>query len=205
MAIWGAPLDQPDHAQRACNTALDMMAELRKLQKKWTADGLPALNIGIGVNAGPMVVGNMGSNRRFNYTVIGDSVNTGSRLEGLNKVYRTNIIISEMVYERVSGHFVVRELDLVRVKGKDEPVKIYEMMGRKKKVSPEQDFLAVEFQAALGEYRKSNWEKARERFQAVLARFPQDGPAKLYLDRCDTLSKNPPPEGWDGVYTMTTK
>ena len=205
MAIWGAPLDQPDHAHRACTTALDMMAELRKLQKKWTAEGLPALNIGIGVNAGPMVVGNMGSNRRFNYTVIGDSVNTGSRLEGLNKVYRTNIIISEMIYERVSGQFVVRELDLVRVKGKDEPVKIYEMLGRKKKVSPELDFLASEFQAALGEYRKCNWEKARERFQAILAKFPQDGPAKLYLERCDTLSKNPPPEGWDGVYTMTTK
>ena len=205
MAIWGAPLDQADHARRACLTALDMVEELHRLQKKWSAEGMPPLNIGIGVNAGPMVVGNMGSDRRFDYTVMGDSVNLGSRLEGLNKVYKTNIIASEMIYERVHEEFLARELDLVRVKGKHQPVKIYELLSLVKSAAPDQRALAEGFHAALAEYRKKNWDKAREAFQKILARFPHDGPAKLYLERCETLSKNPPPADWDGVYTMTTK
>jgi adenylate cyclase len=205
MAVWGAPLDQPDHVQRACNTALDMVEELRKLRKQWVAEGLPALNIGIGVNTGPMVVGNMGSDRRFNYTVMGDSVNTGSRLEGLNKIYGTNIIMSEVSSGRIGEEFLRRELDLVRVKGKDQPVKIYELLGRKGKTFPGPEILSGDFQTALGEYRKRNWDKARQAFQAILNGFPHDGPSRLYLDRCEVLSENPPPEDWDGVYTMTTK
>ena len=205
MAIWGAPLDQPDHVRRACLTALDMVEELHRLQKKWSEEGMPFLNIGIGVNAGPMVVGNMGSDRRFDYTVMGDSVNLGSRLEGLNKLYGTNIIVSEMTFDRVRDEFWGRELDLVRVKGKDQPGKIYELLSLVKTASPEQRALAEGFHAALSEYRKRNWDKAREALQKVLAQFPQDGPAKLYLERCETLSKNPPPADWDGVYTMTTK
>ncbi len=205
MAFWGAPLDQPDHARRACFTALDMLEELHRLQKKWSAEGLPVLNIGIGVNAGPMVVGNMGSDRRFNYTVMGDSVNTGSRLEGLNKVYGTNIIVSEMTFEKVREEFLARELDLVRVKGKGQPVKIFELLASRGSASADQQALAGSFHSALEEYRKRNWGKAREILQALLARFPKDGPAKLYLERCETLSQNPPPADWDGVYTMTTK
>jgi adenylate cyclase len=205
MAIWGAPLDQPDHVRRACLTALDMVEELHRLQKKWSAEGMPFLNIGIGVNAGPMVVGNMGSDRRFDYTVMGDSVNLGSRLEGLNKTYGTNILASEMTFEKVKEEFLGRELDLVRVKGKDRPVKIYELLSLVKTASADQQALAGDFHDALVEYRKRNWDRAREGFQAVLAKFPHDGPAKLYLERCETLSKNPPPADWDGVYTMTTK
>ncbi|NWF55468.1 MAG: adenylate/guanylate cyclase domain-containing protein [Syntrophaceae bacterium] len=205
MAIWGAPLDQPDHVRRACLTALDMVEELHRLQKKWSAEGMPFLNIGIGVNSGLMVVGNMGSDRRFDYTVMGDSVNLGSRLEGLNKLYGTNIIVSEMTFERVRDEFWVRELDLVRVKGKDQPVKIYELLSLVKTASPDQRALAEGFHAALAEYRKREWDKAREAFQNLLARFPHDGPAKLYLERCQTLSQNPPPTDWDGVYTLTTK
>jgi len=205
MAIWGAPLDQSDHPLRACYTALEMVEELRLLQHKWATEGMPRLNIGIGINAGPMVVGNMGSERRFDYTVMGDSVNLGSRLEGLNKLYGTNIIISEMTYERVQGEILGRELALVRVKGKDQPVKIYELLSRRAKTLPEQKALAEEFQAALGEYRNRNWETARKIFQSILERYPADGPARLYVERCQTLEKTPPPEDWDGVYTMTTK
>ncbi len=205
MAVWGAPLDQPDHAKRACLTALDMLDELHRLQKKWSAEGLPVLNIGIGVNAGPMVVGNMGSDRRFNYTVMGDSVNLGSRLEGLNKVYGTNIIVSQMTFEKIQEEFLGRELDLVRVKGKGLPVKIFELLAPRATASADQQVLAGVFHEALEEYRKRNWEKAKEILQSLLAKFPHDGPAKIYLERCETLSKNPPPADWDGVYTMTTK
>jgi adenylate cyclase len=205
MAIWGAPLDQSDHPLRACYTALEMVEELHLLQHKWATEGMPRLNIGIGINAGPMVVGNMGSERRFDYTVMGDSVNLGSRLEGLNKLYGTNIIISEMTYERVQGEILGRELALVRVKGKDQPVKIYELLSRRAKTLPEQKALAEEFQAALGEYRNRNWETACKIFQSILERYPEDGPARLYVERCQTLEKTPPPEDWDGVYTMTTK
>lgn len=205
MAIWGAPLDQSDHPLRACYTALEMVEELRLLQQRWATEGMPRMNIGIGINAGPMVVGNMGSERRFDYTVMGDSVNLGSRLEGLNKLYGTNIIISEMTYERVREEILGRELALVRVKGKDQPVKIYELLSRRAKTLPEQKALAEEFQAALGEYRNRNWETARKIFQSILERYPEDGPARLYVERCQTLEKTPPPEDWDGVYTMTTK
>ncbi|MDI6755485.1 MAG: adenylate/guanylate cyclase domain-containing protein [Thermodesulfobacteriota bacterium] len=205
MAIWGAPLDQADHTLRACYTALEMVEELQRLQKKWAAEGMPGMNIGIGINAGPMVVGNMGSERRFDYTVMGDSVNLGSRLEGLNKLYGTYIIVSEMTYERVQGEVLGRELDWVRVKGKDQPVKIYELLSRRAKASAEQKALTEEFRAALVEYRNRRWEAARKTFQSLRARYPEDGPAKLYVERCETLEKTPPPDDWDGVYIMDTK
>jgi adenylate cyclase len=205
MAIWGAPLDQADHAHRACYAALDMVQELRVLQEKWAAEGLPYLNIGIGINAGPMVVGNMGSDRRFDYTVMGDSVNLGSRLEGSNKVYGTNIIASEMTYERVREEILGRELDWVRVKGKDQPVKIYELLARRNQASAAQKALAEKFHSALTEYRQGNWDQGLSAFQLILDNDPHDAPAKLYVERCAVLKKNPPPEDWDGVYTMTTK
>jgi len=205
MAIWGAPLDQPDHAQRACYTALEMVDELWALQKKWSAEGMPKLNIGIGINAGPMVVGNMGSERRFDYTVMGDSVNLGSRLEGLNKLYGTNIIVSEMTYERVREEILGRELDSVRVMGKDQPVRIYQLLARSIRVSPEQKALAEEFHCALRGYKDRNWDGALQAFQSILAKNPHDGPAKLYAERCRILKENPPPPDWDGVYTLTTK
>ena len=205
MAIWGAPLDQADHAHRACYAALDMVQELRVLQEKWAAEGLPYLNIGIGVNAGPMVVGNMGSDRRFDYTVMGDSVNLGSRLEGLNKVYGTNIIASEMTYERVREEILGRELDSVRVKGKDQPVKIYELLTRRNQASADQKALTEKFHSALTEYRQGNWNQGIAAFQFILSNDPKDGPAKLYMERCAVLKENPPPEDWGGVYTMTTK
>ena len=131
MALYGAPLDLPDHPSRACHSALEMMTELERLNQKWIAEGKHPIDIGIGINTGPMIVGNMGSVERFDFTAMGDSVNLGSRLEGANKSYKTNIIISEFTFERVKNDFTCMELDSVRVKGKQRPVKIYSLVGYK--------------------------------------------------------------------------
>jgi adenylate cyclase len=128
MAFWGAPIPQNDHALLSCRAALEMISVLNRLNDEWLAKGKDALNIGIGLNTGDMNVGNMGSNSRMDYTLIGDNVNLGARLEGTNKVYRTCIIISEFTYEYVKEKVIVRELDLIRVKGKNLPVKIYELI-----------------------------------------------------------------------------
>lgn len=205
MAIWGTPLEQPDHALRAGYAALDMVEELGLLQEKWRNQGMISLNIGIGLNTGYMVVGNMGSEKRFDYTVMGDSVNLGSRLEGLNKIYGTNIIVSEFTYARVKNEILGRELDLVRVKGKDQPVRIYELLARTGQATPEQIWLTQEFQTALAEYRKRQWLKAQSIWQRIMERFPQDEPARVYLERCQILRNNPPADDWDGVYSVTIK
>jgi len=129
MAVYGAPIRRDDHAILACHTALDMLDELRNLQNGWQKQGLPLLDIGIGINTGPMIVGNMGSESRFDYTVIGDAVNLGSRIEALNKTYGTHILITEFTYEQVRDEFeYIREVDVTRVRGRTEPVKLYELM-----------------------------------------------------------------------------
>jgi adenylate cyclase len=204
MAVFGAPLDQPDHPLRACKTALDMMAELKILQKKWAGEGRPILNIGIGINSGDMVVGNMGSEMRFDYTVMGDSVNLGSRLEGINKEYGTNIVISEFTYSAVKEVLFCRELDSVKVKGKNLPVKIYELLGEKKDAGTWEKAVSI-FEEGLSHYKQGLWDEAIISFQNVLELKPNDAPAKLYIERCRELKKNPPKEPWDGVFTMTKK
>ncbi len=128
MAFWGAPIPQEDHAVLAAKASVEMMLVLDGLNKKWVSEGKPELHIGIGLNTGDMVVGNMGSSSRMDYTLMGDNVNLGARLEGTNKVYSTNIIISEATYEYIKEHIIARELDLIRVKGKEMPVKIYELV-----------------------------------------------------------------------------
>ena len=204
MAVFGAPLDQPDHALRACRTALAMMEELHKLQEKWKAEGRPVFDIGVGLNSGDMVVGNMGSEMRFDYTVMGDMVNLGSRLEGTNKEYGTNIIISEFTYEKVKDTMCCRELDGVRVKGKLKPVKIYELLGEKKDEAAFRDLLEG-FGRGLALYREAKWDEAIAAFQGVLASRPDDYPSKMYVERCKNLKENPPAESWDGVFVMTKK
>ena len=207
MAVYGAPLDQPDHALRACRTALDMMKELKKLQKKWAGEGQPVLDIGIGISSGDMVVGNMGSQMRFDYTVMGDSVNLGSRLESINKEYGTNIIISEYTYEAVKDVLLCRELDSVRVKGKNLPVKIYELLGEKKDTTDTEEYaeLIRRFNEALEKYKQAHWDEAIVSCHQVLEIRPDDPPSCLYIRRCEDLKENPPPIPWDGAFTMTKK
>ncbi|HEX7534882.1 MAG TPA: adenylate/guanylate cyclase domain-containing protein, partial [Syntrophales bacterium] len=204
MAVFGAPLDQPDHAVRACRTALDMMEELRKLQKKWADEGRPVFDIGVGINSGDMVVGNMGSDMRFDYTVMGDMVNLGSRLEGINKEYGTNIVISEYTYAAVKDALFCRELDSVRVKGKKLPVKIYELLGEKKDAEKWERAVSL-FEEGLLKYKLGLWDEAIAAFRKVIEVKQDDAPAKLYIGRCEELKKNPPEGPWAGVFTMTRK
>ena len=204
MAIYGAPLPDPDHAYRACWSALEMMEELRALRARWALQGLPFLNIGIGINTGLMVVGNMGSELRFDYTVMGDGVNLASRLEAANKEYGTNIIISEPTWVHVRDRLASRELDVIRVKGKVQATRIFEVLGVSP-LAPHQAAMVGPFEAGLGAYRAQRWEDAIQSFQQVLDAVPGDPPSRLYIQRCMTFMATLPPPDWDGVYTMETK
>jgi len=204
MAIYGAPLDLPDHASKACRSALEMMRELEKLNKKWLAEGKKPVDIGIGINTGPMMVGNMGSEQRFDFTVMGDSVNLGSRLEGANKNYKTNVIISEYTYEKVKGEFLCMELDSVRVQGKREPVKIYSLLGFND-LPKTQHQTAARFNRGITLYKAQQWDDAIHVFEEIQAVEPNLYAAQVYIERCLDLKKNPLPPEWDGVYVMITK
>jgi adenylate cyclase len=204
MAFWGAPYPQPDHAERACQAALQMITALKKLQAGWAAEGRPQIDIGVGINSGPVLIGNMGSKHRFNYTIMGDSVNLASRLEGLNKEFATRLIISEFTYEQVRGKMVARELDFIRVKGKMKPVRIFELLAPMGESSGYQD-LTTRFSTALEAYREGSWDKAIELFGQLHKDYPQDGPSVVFLDRCREYLAEPPQGVWDGVYVMETK
>lgn len=205
MAIFGAPVDYKDHAARACYVALDMMTELARLQVGWRERGVPELDIGIGMNTGAMSVGNMGSEIRFDYTVMGDNVNLGSRLEGINKQYGTNIIISESTFEAAKDDIIAREMDSVRVKGKREPVKIYELLG-KGAGSNGAGELIQSFEQGIVQYKAQKWDEAIATFEKVRGDLkPGDFASGMYIDRCVAMRQDPPGEDWDGVFTMTTK
>ncbi len=204
MAFWGAPIPFPDHAQHACRCALQMLEKLKELQADYRAKGLPEIDIGIGLNTGEMSVGNMGSETVRNYTVMGDAVNLGSRLEGINKEYGTRIIISEFTYEAIKDSFTAREVDWVRVKGKAQPVRIYELISEGPPPA-EIDAALKHFAAGFALYHERKFKEAIERFQEALSHRPEDTPSKVYIKRCESYLEEPPPADWDGVYIMKSK
>jgi adenylate cyclase len=211
MAFWGAPIEVDDHATCACNAALKMMQRVRGMQRQWQAQGKPQLDIGIGLNSGVASVGNMGSELRYGYTALGDTVNLSSRLEGLNKDYGTHIIVNQTTYAATrDAKFVYRELDLIRVKGKTQPVMIYELIGRAEEetlygsVADVQSRLE-QFTRGRTLYRARRWEEAQRAFQIMIDKWPDDGPARTYWKRCQEYLFDEPPSGWDGVFTMTHK
>jgi len=204
MAFWGAPYPQIDHAMRACRTGLDMIQSLQTLQMSWQSRNLPRIDIGVGINSGPMLVGNMGSKRRKNYTIMGDSVNLASRLEGINRQFGTNIIISENTFLLVKDQVVARELDLIQVKGKTQPVKVYELLGLAAESSQFSD-LVSRFEKGLEAYRSGQWSTAVEIFQDLVRNYPDDGPSHVFIERCHDLIAQPPEGSWDGVFVMKTK
>ena len=205
MAFWGAPLPQEDHAWRACQSALEQQEIMARFRAEVLAEGLPELRVRMGLNTGPMIVGNMGSEERFDYTVMGDAVNLASRLEGANKQYSTYIMISETTYAEVKDLVEVRELDLLRVKGKQEPIRVYELMAVTGKLPPEKERTRAAYQEGLALYRDMDFVAAEQAFTRALESDPEDGPSLTYMERCRTYRDYPPPSDWDRVFTMTTK
>jgi adenylate cyclase len=204
MAFWGAPLDQADHALMACQSSLEMMKRLRELQEKWKEKDIPSFDIGIGLNSGDAIVGNMGSFKRFDYTAMGDNVNLASRLEGLNKLYGTNIIISEKTHKIVNDKFETRKLDVVRVKGKKKAILIYELLTQKNDLDEKQGAFLKHYEMGLELYFKKEWKPAIKSFQAAL-KLMNDKASQMFIARCQEFLKNPPPSQWDGVWEMKTK
>lgn len=204
MAFWGSPYPQDDHARRACTCALEMVRGLEHLNAKWEAEGRKPISIGIGLNTGPVNVGNMGSSKRLAWTVMGDNVNLASRLEGMTKQYRTQIVISEATYRQIADDFVCRDLDKIRVKGKLQPVGIYEVLDfgqDRARYAP----LLEAFNAAMSAYRCQRWAEAVDRFGALATEYPEDGPTQIFLQRAQDFLKHAPATDWDGVYVMKTK
>lgn len=205
MAFWGAPQHQPNHAELALRASLDMVHELDRLNEKWRSEGRAPLAMGVGLSTGVMKVGNMGSASRFDYTVIGDAVNLGSRLESLNKTYGTTLIVSGTTMKEAGTWFHARFLDLVAVKGKKDPVEVFEIMTTETALGPRTADTLRAYEAGIAAYRERDWLSAAARFQEALRYDPEDGPSALYLQRCESLLHEPPPADWDGVFVMTEK
>lgn len=205
IAFWGAPMPQPKHAIRACMTALEYQKRLKELRADWQKGKRVPFYARIGIHTGKMIVGNIGSQKRFDYTVIGDSVNLGSRLEGVNKFFGTQILISGETYKYAKNEIEVREIDLITVKGKTKPIRIYELLDKKGQLSKAKKDLVEEFDKGLTAYRKQKWNEAIKHFKSALKIDPKDGPSKTYLDRCKKLRTKKLPKGWDGVFVLTSK
>jgi adenylate cyclase len=205
MAFWNAPMWQEDHAVRACETALDMVSRLQTLQADWARRGLPRLDLGIGINTGRMVVGNMGSRDRLTYTVLGDTVNVASRLEGLNKEYGTRIVIGEGTRTAAGETCLYRFLDLVAVKGRSEPLAVYEVTARAGQLDGPRSSMLDRYAKGLALYQHRRWAEAAACFRTMQAEGMVDGPSALYLKRSLAFMESPPPADWNGVYVATTK
>ncbi|MEI7740971.1 MAG: adenylate/guanylate cyclase domain-containing protein [bacterium] len=209
MAFWGASFLDPDHTDRAIQTAILMRSTLNEMNASKSWPNGVQLNLGIGVNSGDMVVGNMGSSKRFDYTVMGDAVNLGSRIEGLNKEYGTQIIVSEFAKRLATpGKFIYRTLDLVAVKGKKEPVEIFEVVGVSSSAmgtvpKAAGDCPLAEFEQAIELYRVQEFEEAK----LIFVKLAESGDAasKLYIGRCEEFMAHPPEPGWNGVWVYTKK
>ena len=204
MSFWGAPLEDPDHARHALHAAMEMMVELKIMQKDFESRGWPPINIGIGLNTGNMNVGNMGSEFRMAYTVLGDSVNLGARLEGLTKEYGVNIIVSESTKESIP-EFTYRDLDLVRVKGKNEPIAIFEPIGHEDEIDEATTLELARYNQALQSFRAQNWDQAETDFFALSQIHPDRFLYQVYLNRVTHYKGHIPNDDWDGVFTHTSK
>jgi adenylate cyclase len=204
MAFWGAPLDDPNHRSNAITAALNMLKKVEELKPVFKAQGLPEVNIGIGINSGMMNVGDMGSTYRRAYTVIGDAVNLGSRLEGITKTYGVKLLIGEQTYDGLQG-FLCRQIDKVQVKGKDEPIRIYQPLCMESEASDELKQEVAEYHAAYALYLQQQWDQAEAAFLQLHQREPDTFLYTLYLERIASLRSQQLPREWDGSYRHTSK
>ena len=203
MAYWGAPLSQPDHARRAVACALAMKELMVELGERWRAQGLEPFVIRGGIQSGDVVAGNIGSRgQKMEYTVIGDTVNQASRLEGMAKYFGVDFVVGDETYLKTCDSFRYRRLDRVRVAGKDIPVAIHELRGA---AQAQEDRLEALFAAALGQFRQQQWDAAEKSFLAILAEYPNDIPSRLYLERCLQFKVAPAGPEWDGVFNRQDK
>jgi adenylate cyclase len=204
MALFGAPLVQPDHPRLACRAALDMTIALKNLNAHWQSMGRPVLRIGVGINSGPVTVGNMGSDRLFDYTAIGDNVNLASRLEGLNRYYGTNILISQTTAELIGESFILREVDRVRVKGKAQAAGIFEVIGEGEPAPKLSRFLDA-YHQGLALYRERCWQESLDAFTAALEVYSEDEATLRYLKEIQKHLESPPGPEWEAVTVMDGK
>ncbi len=212
MAFFGAPLQQEDHALRAGRTALKMREKLEELLGQWEqaeplpgGEQRPVIDFRCGLSSGEVIVGNMGSSKHLEYTVMGDIVNLGSRLEGANKKYGTHIMVSEATHEKVKDFFAMRELDIIKVVGKNQSIKVYELLNLKGELVPAAAQLLDWYNEGINLYHQRKFAQALEQFEKILKVYSQDEPSKLYKQRCEVLRDFPPPANWDGVFEMGSK
>lgn len=213
MALFGAPVPSTDHAVRACRAALAIQARMKDLNAQMGYK----LNIRVGLATGDAIVGNMGSSQRFDYTAMGDTVNTASRLEGANKFYKTGILVNPGTYEAAQGKIAFRNVDRVCLKGKDNAIEIYQVMGSEEQITPDGKAVLADWHNALADYRAANWDEAEKKIRGVLTALPEDGPAKTLLTRVAELrmiygKASATPNGnaeprpvWDGVWRFESK
>ncbi|MDD9893624.1 MAG: adenylate/guanylate cyclase domain-containing protein, partial [Gammaproteobacteria bacterium] len=204
MAFWGAPLHDDDHAYHSVTAGMKMIEALDALQPHFKSKGWPEIKVGVGVNSGPMNVGNMGSEFRMAYTVLGDTVNLGSRLEGLTKQYGVQFIVSEITAQ-AAPQYLYRELDAVRVKGKQEPVRIFEPVGGVEAASEAEMEEIGLWNQVLEYYRFQQWQKAKEGLKTLAETYPERMVYDLYVERIELFEAESPGEDWDGVFTHTSK
>jgi adenylate cyclase len=202
MAIFNAPLPIPHHPVRATAAALGMFRRLRELNRAFIAEFGIELQIGVGLHTGPAIVGNLGSVRRFDYTAIGDTVNLGSRLEGITKQYGVNLLISDTTRAALGEEFLCRPIDRIRVKGKYAAVEIHEVLDPV--AGERQRELAMAYEEALRAYFAGDFARALAGFETLLVDFPDDRPSRLMAVRCRQYL-NEPPETWDGVFVALEK
>jgi adenylate cyclase len=203
VAVFGAPLSDPEHARNACLAGVEMVETLGELRQNdeppWSD-----LNIGVGINTGEATVGNMGSDYLFDYTAIGDNVNLASRLEGLNKFYRTHILIAEETYRRLGDDGIeTRELDLIGVKGRSRSVRVYQVLAGQETLERAREATPI-FKKGLEAYRRQQWDVAASEFEKALE-VEEAGPFRIFLDRCRMLKEHPPGDDWDGCWRMDEK
>ena len=204
MAVWGTPVFLEDHCDRALTSSLEMLQELEILKKKWAEKGLPILEVGMGLNTGEMVVGNMGSDQRFDYTVLGDAVNLGSRLEGATRQYGVWILVSEAT-KNISEGILFRAIDMVRVKGKNVPIRIFEPIGVESELSAEKKEQITKWNDMFSLYQKQAWDEAQAILDQLLAIEPDFKLYKVFAERIEFFKANPPGDDWDGVTKFETK